>query len=146
MIEKYKALYPNYFCGNYVYSSRGDWLIVLQKLIDTKTNENRINIFDPNYAEYLADKLKIIFIVSKYFPTENVLEIVLFDCHELINLKVNNIIYKSENFRLCFYNNIEPAYYQDIVNENYTNIYKSWYDNGLLSSEGNYKNGKKTIL
>lgn len=143
IFNEYKKLYPKYFDGEYKYASSNNWLIVLEKLQDTITNENRENILDPKYAEYLADKLKVVLIVSKFYANETINEETRIDQFEIIKFKVGEIIVKKTGYRLHFYNSIEPAYYEDMLYDEYTGLYKTWYDNGLISSSGYYKNGKK---
>ena len=58
----------------YVYKICGDYIVVLEKLPDTITNENRSNIsqIDDNklYAKYRANKLLVKQIINKYDLTE----------------------------------------------------------------------------
>ena len=59
----------------YVYKSCGNYIVVLEKLIDTITNELRTNITDPKYAKYRANKLKTILIINKFDPLDVIMEI-----------------------------------------------------------------------
>jgi hypothetical protein len=81
------------------------WLVILQKLDSTRTNENRKNLFDHNYAEYRADKLKVIKIIDINNPsnTRNIItnerEIVHVMCDKIqtlynceIEYEVNNVV------------------------------------------------------
>src|SRR5271170_1795590 len=45
-----------------------EWLVVLEKLDDTITNETRSNAVDKQHAKFRADKLKVIKIVNMKNP------------------------------------------------------------------------------
>ena len=152
--DDFKSIYPKYFEENkeYVYGSVENWLIVYKKvnIINfsiTKTNENRDNIYDKQYATYFASKLKVILIVDKFNPEISINTLNFNKFNETIKLKINKVA-KSKKNKLVFYYLVEIAYYQDILSTqfSYTGLHKSWYDNGRKSSEGSYleneKNGK----
>lgn len=40
------------------------WLVVLEKLSDTRTTEKRDGVYNPNFAKFRADKLKVIEIIN----------------------------------------------------------------------------------
>src|SRR5579872_3991989 len=46
------------------------WLVILEKLEDTKTNEDRKNVIDKNFAKFRANKLKVIAIFNINNPYE----------------------------------------------------------------------------
>lgn len=149
-LNEYHITYPNYFNENhihekYMYGSINNWMIVYKKAIFTKTNENRNDIYDNNYATYMANKLRVVLIIDKFVCSikTNFLEYQHFD--ELLILKINNVI-KSKTL-IRFYKSCEVAHYQNIPipkrNILYTGHHKSWYDNGRLSSEGDFQNGEK---
>lgn len=152
-LNEYHTTYPNYFNANcqihdkYIYGSINNWLIVYKKpsLFGCKTNESRPNIYDDNCATYLANKLKVIIIIDKFVCSITIKSIQIDHFDEIINIKTGHTI-KPKTW-LQFYKSYEVAYYQNIPIPNrtikYTGHHKSWYDNGMLSSEGDYLNGEK---
>src|SRR5579863_7490121 len=74
LTQKYKtyiddASYVYKLCCDMVdkYAAR-EWLVILQKLEDTKTNEDRKDVADHLHAKFRADKLKVVEIVSVLDP------------------------------------------------------------------------------
>src|SRR5271170_1546949 len=47
---------------------QNDWLIIMQKLVDTKTNEARKGVINKNCAKFRADRLKVVDIINVYDP------------------------------------------------------------------------------
>lgn len=143
IFEEYKDIYPEYFEENskYKYGSADNWLIVFEKLTDTITNEDRQDIFDAKYAEYIADKLLVVLIVNKHDPNEKTDKTIHFQFCNMVNYTVGEIIERKVGHRLHYYNCVDPAYFEDIMYDGYTGLYFSWFDNGLLSEKGNYVNG-----
>jgi len=65
-----------YICDStYVFKSCGNYLVVLEKLPDTITNESRSDISDHMHAKYRANKLRVILIVNKFDPSDIINEI-----------------------------------------------------------------------
>lgn len=143
LFNEFKILYPEYFKQNNIYKfgSCDNFIIIFEKLFDTVTNESRNNIFNSNYAEYIADKLKVVFIVNKFNPKEFFKIVTHVEFCQSITYSVNEIITNKTGYRLHYYNSIEPAYFEDINLNNYSGLYMSWFDNGLLSEKGHYING-----
>lgn len=146
--DEYADSYPQYFATNeYVYGSVNNWMIVYKKVFFTKTNEDRPNIFNKEYATYLANKLRVIAIIDKFVHFLVVEEISFNHFNEILKLKVENVI-KPTKSKLVFYKSYIVAHFQNIPLEGrtitYTGPYKSYYDNGRLSSEGNYIDSEKS--
>jgi antitoxin component YwqK of YwqJK toxin-antitoxin module len=140
---------------DYVFKSCSvDWIVVLQKLPDTKTNESRSDIKDPNYAKFRADKLHVVDIVHKI--TNQITNEIANTAH-----KEKTIIYKKgeiievDDFNkdldeVCapgihYVKSVEAAFYYEIP-DNYNGLCKSWYNNGLLYDKGIFKNGMENGL
>jgi hypothetical protein len=48
---------------------RAVWLVIMQKLDDTKTNEDRKSVVNKNYAKFRANRLKVINIIHAHDPS-----------------------------------------------------------------------------
>jgi hypothetical protein len=108
----------------YVYKSCYNYIVVLLKLADTKTNESRSKITNPLYAKYRANKLKVIAIVHKFDPTKLITEV------ENSSYERNKVIYKVGKIleisdydddleNVCstgihYFKTVEPAFYYDL--------------------------------
>ena len=60
----------------YVFKSCGNYIVVLQKLLDTITNESRSDVSNAMYANYRANKLRVILIINKFVPFDTIKEII----------------------------------------------------------------------
>jgi antitoxin component YwqK of YwqJK toxin-antitoxin module len=138
--------------SNKVYKSCGkEWIIVLEKLIDTITNETRDSVVDKKYSKYRANKLKVLEIKNKYSDEKiSELENSVYEEKKLI-YKVGEIVevddYDNFEYNICapgihYFLNEECAYYYE-VGDNYTGDYHEWNEDGTKFIECFYKNGKK---
>jgi hypothetical protein len=143
------------------------WLVLMQKLDSTITNENREDLIDKNNAEYRANKLKVIKIIDVNDPSNTKNEIL--NKHEVIYPRGNifNALYNTEieykvgknvesEFSLkcdineCrtagikFYKTLYAAYYSRDIPDIYTGYWVSFRDDGWKSQDGEYLNGKRT--
>jgi hypothetical protein len=129
-----------------MYGSVYNWIIVYEKTYFTKTNEKRDNIYNAKFATYLANKLRVIKIIDKFICSMTTDKVSFDHFNELIQLKVNFTVKPKKHWIIC-YKSYEVAHYQDIPLPGrsipYVGKHKSWYDNGKISSEGDYYNGEK---
>lgn len=146
-VESILKFYPQFIDSDYVFKScQGAWIVVLEKLSDTLTNETRDNIVEKQYAKYRADKLKVIMIFNKHNPSQTKKEVVnsFYKNLEII-YKVGEIVH-SDSFdsnlnNVCtsgihYFLNIEPAYYLECEYWGcFTGKYIQWYDNGQKRQE-----------
>jgi len=140
-------------CKNYLVSKNfRKWLIVLEKLEDTKTNEDRKDIADKRYAKYRANKLKVV----KIFDINNFNEIInhIVNVHiqfsygneadgEIVTqYKEGEIVYPNKydedidnvcSSGIHYFKEIDAAYLYDEIPNSYTGNCHSWYDNGQIS-------------
>lgn len=139
------------------------WLVIMQKLKDTKTNEKRDDIKDIKYAKCRANKLKVIGIIDIDNPNVTSSCIVNeyidnFSSNIERKLKttytVNEIVepdkYDEDINNVCssgihYFKTLERAYYYKDANKNhkYTGYWADWGDSGNKILEGAYANGKK---
>lgn len=130
------------------------WIVILEKLKDTITNENRNDIIDKKTAKFRANKLKVCHIFNKFniysklnritnsYYNKNIVtyivgEIVYPDIYDTnISAILSNGIH--------YYNSIIPALHLELDTLfSYTGIIMSFHANGRTHSSGNYIDGKK---
>jgi antitoxin component YwqK of YwqJK toxin-antitoxin module len=149
VIETPKEKYPS--DKEHVFKSCSrEWIVILEKLEDTHTNENRCDIVDPLYAKFRANKLKVVNIIHKFKNQEidKIQNSVYSD--KKITYKKGEVI-EDENFNVnienvCapgihYFKSKEAAFYYEIP-DNYTGRYNQWYQNGQRYIECVFKNGK----
>ncbi len=153
-IDKIKSTYETYINDpKYVYKScQEEWIVILQKLDDTKTNEARAGtrINDIKYAKCRANKLVVVLIFNK-FDCEKTTQTITNSVYNpgAIEYNVNSIvipnIYDEYIHTVCtngihYYLSIEPAFYLELPPlYDEINVYCRWDTDG-----GKYINGKKT--
>lgn len=141
---------------SFVYKScKKDWIVIMQKLPDTITNEKRLN--DNIYAKYRADKLLVHTIFNKWNPNDTQLDIENSIYKKQTITYIIGDIVKSNNYdmnikHVCtsgihYFKNIECAFYCELeeeilINCNYSGFIKSWGDDGNLKELTDYENGK----
>jgi hypothetical protein len=132
-----------------------NWIVALQKLPDTKTNESRSNVKNPKYAKFMADKLMVIGIVHKLDPYQKTNAITNSKSrYQSILFKKGEIVwapYFDENSDEAYGEGIEyfksyEAAFHDEMPDNYSGTYKLWYATGNLCVQCTIKNGKKDGL
>ena len=68
-MDKLDPYVTKYNDSSYVFKSCSrDWIVVLQKLPDTITNESR-SVVDLNCAKFRANKLFVVDIIHKFYQT-----------------------------------------------------------------------------
>lgn len=133
-VQNILKVYPH-LAKNFLFKScERNWIVVLEKLPDTKTNESR-HVFDERYAKYRANKLKVVLIFNKHSPKETKSEIYnsVFEKKKLL-YKSGEIV-EADSFDTFFDNvvtngihyfkTLEPAFHQESKSG-----YLQWYDNG----------------
>lgn len=138
-------------CNDEYNNSSREWLVVLEKLPETKTNEERVNVIDKNCAKFRGDKFKVVKIINVNDSTIQKTKIVnSFEGHK-VTYEVNGIV-RAEKFNqniniVCssgihYFKTIPPAYFFAEIPNNFTGIFCSWYENGTKQLEGEYVDGK----
>lgn len=161
-LEKIKAIYKQYINSKYLYKKCIDcedqdksriWLIILEKLIDSKTNEKRKNVANKKYAKFRANKLNIVEIININSPDITKTQITHKCGDSKVIYKVGSTICSShydENIEhvrtngVHYFKTIDCAYfYKDIPIDHSGPIY-NWYNDGRKAYEGYYLEGIKT--
>lgn len=138
----------------YVYKSCSGYLVILEKLEDTLTNEARTGVVDPKCAKFRADKLKVVCIIDTT-NLDNRPEKIMHVYKELdksLAYIVGHIVYPdyfNHNINvICstgihYFKSLEPAFFYNKWNTcMYTGLWKHWHDNGQLETICNYVDGK----
>jgi len=139
---------------------RMEWLVIMQKLPDTKRNADlRINAHNEFFsAEYRANKLNVIAIINMYNPKISKDSVTHLFCMNKTIYKVGNIISVSDyaphegyDYDIDCINPTGIRYFQslyrackNVLPEKYTGSWTFWHDNGLKFAEGNYVDGKQS--
>lgn len=169
MNPEISQLLDNYQKDGLVFKSCNTYIVVLQKLKDTITNEER-NVNNKNRAKYRGNIFRVVDIVSKIalaFTIDTDKKQEEYEINEVISDYTNDFIYyKNEIIECKDYNhNTEKVcstgihyyllwstafhhnLYKIILDEKYKDIYTGksydWYEDGNPLSEINYLNGKQ---
>lgn len=133
----------------YVYKScQRNWIVVLEKLPDTVTNELRKDVIDARYAKFRADKLKVIMIFNKYDSGE-IRPYITNSLYTKVETmyRVGEIVYPDlfeiDKDKICahgihYYLTMEPAFYL----EKKEGRCVSWYENGQTLCDCTYVQGR----
>ncbi len=138
-----------YVDNTYIYSScsdmsDNDYLLVIQKLQDAKTNEDRNDIVNASTATFWTNTFKIVAIISENGMSEIDRIIGVFNHN---NERMILLMEKGETIRsgITYFKTIETAYYQkEYVPDLYTGTWICWNENGQKNFRGEYVNGEKS--
>jgi antitoxin component YwqK of YwqJK toxin-antitoxin module len=130
-------------------SCSAEWIVILKKLEDTKTNESRVDVKNSIYAKFRANKLFVVDIIHKLTDqTTNEITNSVYT-YRKITYKKGEIVeiydFDTNLNDICssgihYFQKADAAFYYELP-VNYTGLYKEWYDNGQLEIECAYKNG-----
>lgn len=143
--------------SNYVYKlCDGKYIVVMKKLPETVTNENRLSVFDPTRAKFRASVLDVVFIVNIYDTNDRPQQVLnKFRQYELMYTVGENIVpheFNEDIDVVCtggihYFKTIDTAYTfsgGQFNNDKFTGHRPSWYDNGQKCQEGMCVNGKRS--
>jgi len=147
-MEVYYKIFPNLKDHKYRFKScQIEWIVVLELLDCSITNENRQNIIDDQYASYRADKVKVVMIFNKFSPNpKSNMSSIKNDIFKqtTINYTVGSII-ESDSFNenleivnthgIHYYKSLLLAYQEQLLDTN--GKHKYWHDNGQLLCNNN---------
>ena len=115
-----------------------------------KTNENRKNIANPQYAKYRTSKVKVLKIFYMNDETQVIKQ--MSELHDenfiYIEGKEIDVDYDEDVNEVCsrgiyYFKTPYQAKMWNLYSNNYIGKYIVWYDNGTLRQEGEFKNGKE---
>ena len=128
------------------------YLVIMQKTPETRTNETRKDVADPKCARFRANILNVILIINvldgKIIDTIDMTDLgSMVDARATIGQPLESELFDSNlsiySHGLYYFNSIEPAFYGRYVPEHYTGQWIKYYDNGNKSARANYIDGKK---
>lgn len=139
-------------CNNQLDSIR-DWLIVMEKNENTKTNEERKYVVDKKHAKYRANELKVVDIINVYDFTQRATYIINSSGHGApLRYEIGKIV-KCDKFdenidRVCsggihYFKTLITAYCYDepVLLERRASKWMDWDDDGRQRCEINYFSG-----
>jgi hypothetical protein len=158
LLQKLNKELANYiYDKKYVYKTCGDFIVVLEKLEDTITNESRSNVSyngdNKLYAKYRANKLLVKKIINKYNITICRTKIISNYYDFKIEYEIEEIVYpncydfnfeKVCSFGIHYFLNLKRAFYYNLELRNMSGEYFDWYDNGKLCMQYYIENGTMT--
>jgi hypothetical protein len=154
-LKEIKLLYKHYIDDpQYVYKICSDsWIVIMKKLPDTITNEERHNVIDPRYAKFRADKLDVCIIFSVADPLKTQKSIMNTRGNKTLLYTINEIVkpdcFDNEPDIVCttgihYFKSICAAYYFRQMSFLWTGNWITWYENGQMKAKGDYLMGEKT--
>lgn len=145
-----KAQLDKYMAIGYVFKSCDDWIVVLERTINTKTNENRDNVFDKRYAQFRGSKFIVKDIIHKSNPKETIEMVKSTSYVKTAIYKIGDIV-KPDVYDNCannvcsngihYYNDYEAA----MTYEGYKDPdgpHRRWHTDGHLREESYLRHGK----
>jgi antitoxin component YwqK of YwqJK toxin-antitoxin module len=142
LIHQIKEINDDYLINPiYVYKSCGEYVVILEKLSDTITNENRNNI--PNeqcrqFAKYRGNKFLVKDIFHKFNSTKKISSILSSNFENTLEYEIGKVII-PDNFdtnleKVCsngihYFLKLECAYYYSLQ-KTLNGEYLEWYENG----------------
>jgi hypothetical protein len=148
------ALEPYEEEGMVFKSCQREWIVVMERTENTKTNEARKGLIDSDYAKYRGSEFKVLNIINKYDVTKKVEEINSSHRYNPITYRIGEIVksnFYDENIQeVCstgihFFLTFERAYMYENDSERihiFDGAYKLWEDDGRLIGLRFYKDRK----
>jgi antitoxin component YwqK of YwqJK toxin-antitoxin module len=154
LIHQIKTINGDYLIDPiYVYKSCAEYIVILERLSDTITNENRNNITNKEYksfAKYRGNKFLVKDIFHKFDYTNKVSSISSSNFEHKLEYKIGKIII-PDNFdtnleKVCsngihYFLKLECAFYYSL-NKIQNGEYLEWYENGQQYIKCTYTDGK----
>jgi antitoxin component YwqK of YwqJK toxin-antitoxin module len=129
------------------------WIVVLQKLSNTITNEARLDVVDPMYAKFRANKLLVVDIIHKF--TNQTIDQIENSVYKQKIIYKKGLLVEIFNFGnnpndvyapgIHYFNSLEAAFYFEL-DEGENIIIKSWHDNGRLWKASVHRGGQMNGL
>jgi hypothetical protein len=140
----------------FVFKSCGNYIVILQKLSNTKTNETRSVIHNRRYAKCRGDMFRVVDIVYKFDPcnaTKNLISVQNTSFAKKITYEVDKIvsadrfdnkldtIYSHGIHYFCSYKAAFFFEFDKWIPYDYTGKHYAWYDDGSIMYMRRYVNG-----
>lgn len=138
-------------CYNFTGSNcKREWLVVLEKLYYTRTNEKRSNVVDASCAKFRADVLQVVEIINVNDPKITTNKILNTYDYVIVKYEVGESVvankYDDDVDNICsggihYFKSFLPAYYFRDVPEKYIGDWIFYFDSGQKYMTCKYKNG-----
>lgn len=130
-----------------IYKSAGDYIIVLHLLDDSKTNLDRSNVIDNNFAMFRCNKAYVDYIYHKH--TKKRIDCISSDWKANFTYTVGSIVesnYDEDNekvhtYGIHFYLTDKGAMQFNLKMDNINGLYTKYHANGRLERKCNLVNG-----
>jgi antitoxin component YwqK of YwqJK toxin-antitoxin module len=141
------------------------WLVILEKTDETKTNEGRSGIMNPDTAQYRASVLKVVRIINLNDPKKTIKYLVNqypgpdsgYHCNFVhqtkytVGKKVEATFNDDDNDNLCFsgiyyFKSIEPAILYRVPPRKYFGTMIRWYSDGALLAQGEVAGAERVMF
>lgn len=137
-----KRLYGSYFNDeSYVYKSCQNYIVVLKKLPQTKTNESR-QVDNNKNASYRGNKFQVVLIFNKFNPDEKTNEItndiypfetIKYIVGQTVQSKYFDVhLQNTCSSGIHYYKNWKCAYYCNVSKYLKTTKVKNWFEDGFI--------------
>jgi antitoxin component YwqK of YwqJK toxin-antitoxin module len=130
---------------NFGILSESVWLIVMEKLSYTKTDEERKGIKNEKYAIYSADRVVIrkIINIDTFESVDEIIHAQNFFDDDCISARSYKKVFKvdSDVCRIHYFKDIFRACFFEHIPELYTGKYYEYYDDGQMKTDGEYLAG-----
>jgi hypothetical protein len=153
-LKEINRLYGHYYDDpQYVYKMCLDqYIVIMKKLPNTLTNENRTNIINARYAKFRANCLEVcvIFdvndcaqtrkhIINQYNDKQTKYEVNCVVTPDGFDIDLENVCSGG----IHYFNSMRRTFYYGIKPFDYTGYWFGWYDNGQKYCQGTYLDGVK---
>lgn len=139
------------------------YIIIMEKLADTITNESRCGVIDMNAAKFRADKLRVVLIIDLMDSstiTTKISNTYLHSCpfFAVTDYEVGSIVlpdsFEPDLDAVCangihYFRSVESAFFYNKYTGGYTGVWKRWSEQGQLMEQRYYidgvQNGEHTM-
>src|SRR5437016_3705304 len=133
-------------------SCQKNWIVVLQKLDDTITNEGRNDVSDPLYAKFRANKLRVVSICHKLNQEQCIDSITNSSYTGKTVTYTRGQVVEVDDFdndldHVCttgihYFKSVQAALMWEIP-DNYTGVHRVWFNNGIKQADTEYLQGER---
>lgn len=127
-------LFREYDDVSYVYTIQSrKWFFVMQIIPESRTNENRKIVADPNHAIFRADKLKVILIVNIHNIDDRPKQVTIVFENYVTSYAINQIVVSNGFEGIPYYKTIETTL-SCYFPFDFTGKWKEWHKNGQIKT------------
>lgn len=137
-------------CKNQPQTSYHEYIVVMEKLKDTITNEERKDVFDKSYAKFRANRLNVVAILSVVNLSSVTHVMHSWKDSNPVRYEVGKVVecdkFDEDLNKVCsggihYFKTLIPAYYHCNKPEKGHSKYMDWYEDGMQKYEIIFFNG-----